>query len=56
MTNKLENKFIEAKSTWTYNTNEDRIHEKCKSVIDKGYDIEVWIISNKGKILETIEY
>lgn len=52
-----ENRFIEVKSSWTYNTNEDIIEKKCLATIDAGYKIDVWIIDKQTKsIIEEYNY
>lgn len=44
-----ENRFIEVKSTWTYDTNEDIIETKCLATVSAGYKIDVWILDKKTK-------
>ncbi|MBC8146853.1 MAG: hypothetical protein H8E98_02575, partial [Bacteroidetes bacterium] len=41
---KSENKIIEVKSIYTMTIDRDKIDAKCKSVIDSGYDMEIWVI------------
>jgi hypothetical protein len=53
---KSENKFIEVKSMWTYKTHEDTVESKCKSVTDKLYKIDVWILHENGKLLQEYKY
>lgn len=49
---KSENKFIEVKSTYTLILDKLCIDDKLQSVVDSGYNIELWIISSKGRLLE----
>lgn len=53
---KSENRFIEVKSTWTYNINKNKIKLKCKSVTDKSYKIDVWILHENGTLLQEYKY
>ncbi|MBC8304894.1 MAG: hypothetical protein H8E55_55160 [Pelagibacterales bacterium] len=53
---KSKNKFIEVKSTFTYNMHEDVIKSKCKSVTDNLYTIDIWILNKEGKILKEYKY
>lgn len=48
------NTLIEVKSTWTWNKDIEQNQLKIKASIEAGYNIEVWICSNK-EVLEKIK-
>lgn len=52
---KSEHKFIEVKSTWTYEKQKDEVIKKAESCNKYGYDIEIWIYDKKNKI-DIIKY
>jgi len=37
-------------------TNENTIKLKCKSVTDKSYKIDVWVLHENGKLLQEYKY
>jgi hypothetical protein len=41
------NKLIEVKSSWTFSLQNDKVIEKGRACIDKGYLYEVWIYDDK---------
>ena len=41
------NKFIEVKSTFTWNLDKNSLYFKSKSIKESGYQFEIWIIENK---------
>ncbi len=47
-----QNKLIEVKSTWTIEKKNDSLFAKQASAKEQGYLYEIWVISEKGKILE----
>ena len=47
-----ENKYIEVKSTWTYDCKTDNIHIKKAACEVRGYSYEVWIFDSKGNRIE----
>ncbi len=47
-----QNKLVEVKSTWTLKKKNDSVFEKQKAGKEQGYLYEIWVISDKGKILE----
>jgi len=47
------NTIIEVKSTWTYNSKIDNIHEKENATKMAGYNYEIWIFDRKGNKIET---
>lgn len=47
-----QNKLIEVKSTWTIEKKNDSVFAKQASAKEQGYLYEIWVISEKGKILE----
>ena len=51
---KSENRFIEVKSRYTYENQKDLNLLKQKATKDLGLKHEIWIISEKGEILEII--
>jgi hypothetical protein len=53
---KSENKFIEVKSTWTFGRDDkkEKIEKTKEAIKEKGYLYELWVINNKGKIIEVI--
>lgn len=50
------NKYYEVKSTRTYYPDKKRCDLKCKSVVDKGYDISLIVFDYKGNILLNKNY
>jgi hypothetical protein len=50
-----QNKIIEIKSTWTLEKKSDSVFIKQKSAKNLGYLYEIWVISDKGKIIEKYE-
>jgi len=53
---KCDNKFIEVKSSWTYDTHVEEIKLKCESVVKLGYDIDVWVLEKDGKIINELKF
>lgn len=51
---KSENKFIEVKSTYTFEQEKNKNLLKQKATKDLEHKHEFWIISNKGEILNII--
>lgn len=47
------NKMIEVKSTWTLDKKLDKIFHKQKAAKELGYDYEIRVYSEKGKLLKT---
>jgi hypothetical protein len=45
---KSKNKFIEVKSTWTFEKQKEETLKKAKACVDYKYDIEIWIYDNKN--------
>ena len=45
---KIENRIIEVKSTWTYEKDKEDLVLKEKACIDAGYKYELWIYNAKG--------
>jgi hypothetical protein len=50
-----QNKIIEIKSTWTLEKKSDSVFIKQKSAKNLGYLYEIWVINDKGKIIEKYE-
>jgi hypothetical protein len=50
-----ENKIIEVKSTWTYNSNTDNIQHKEKATKEAGYNYEIWVYNSKGEKIDRSE-
>jgi hypothetical protein len=48
---KSKNLCIEIKSEWTITIENDKILNKKYAGIELGYEYEIWVISNKGKLL-----
>jgi hypothetical protein len=48
------NKIIEVKSEWTLALSTAHIEEKAKGVKVEGYDFEVWVFSDKKKLVDKI--
>lgn len=44
-----KNRCIEVKSTWTHEKKKDIILLKQKSVIEAGYECEIWVYNSKGE-------
>ena len=51
---KSTNTCIEVKSTWTYDIEKEKIHFKQQTAKDLGLNYEIWIMNQKGSILEKI--
>jgi len=51
-----ENKFIEVKSTYTYDRSKDNIILKCNAVLQLGYKIEIWVLDKNGTLLKEYKY
>jgi hypothetical protein len=51
---KTLNKIIEVKSEWTLGLSTAHIDEKAKGVNVEEYDFEVWVFSNKNKLVDKI--
>jgi hypothetical protein len=51
---KSQNRCIETKSTWTANKKHDCIYLKQQAVKDAGFNCEIWVYDNNGKIAEKI--
>lgn len=50
-----QNKFIEIKSNWTFDLNEERNMTKFDACKKLGYEIEIRIYSPKGECIKTIK-
>ncbi len=46
--------IIEVKSEWTYSCKTDIVMIKRQAVIDAGFECEIWIINEHGKLIRTI--
>ena len=49
-----QNKFIEVKSTYTYEVDKEVVLLKQKAVKDAGYYCEIWVYNDKGEKIECI--
>jgi len=50
-----ENKFIDAKSDFTYKIQEEKNVKKLTQTKNQGYKVEFWILDEKGKLIKRIK-
>jgi hypothetical protein len=53
---KHQNKYIEVKSTYTYDLEPEKVLAKAKCVHDRGYNIEIYVLDGKKEIVRFIEF
>jgi len=53
---KSENKIIEVKSEYTFTRNYDKILQKMKSCVSRGFTYEFWVFGKKLKIITPTDY
>ena len=46
----MKNRIVEIKSTWTYETNEEKCLAKREGAINMGFLYDIIIITNKGVV------
>jgi hypothetical protein len=52
---KSENKFVEVKSEYTFQSKKEETIEKHNECLNNGYLHEIWIFNNKQKLMEVIK-
>jgi hypothetical protein len=51
-----ENRLIEIKSTWTFKNQKEKNFAKARAAKEQGYEIEIRVYSDKGKLIEVINF
>lgn len=46
---KSQNRGVEIKSNWTYESDQENVLLKRKAFIEAGYKCDIWVFDNKGK-------